>query len=168
MKSNLSVFIVLLLVTSCISISHEAREPAPQEHTTEPVMFELAGSDFEIAKLESGGQAFSNRKYTWNHVPDHLEGVNYTRTAGGIRATMTLEALTPGVLHVAVPADRMLDMVDLGWTLAPLNRESTFAFSSADNQMMALMSRDLDNGETIAIPQLGWAGTLVIFITGLE
>ncbi len=168
MKSITKTFTILVLATSCISIQYEAREPAPPERTNEPVMFELAGSDFEMAKLESGGQAFSNRKYTWNHVPNHLEGVSYTRTAGGVRATMTLETLAPGVLHVAVPADCMLDMVDLGWTLKPLNRESTFAFSSADNQMMVLMSRDLVRGETITIPQLGWAGTLIIFLTGLE
>jgi hypothetical protein len=72
---------------------------------------------------------------------------------------MILLARTQGVVHGTARADRILDMVERGWSLERLNRSNTFACNGADCQVMLLMSRALTNKETLAIPQLGWAGT---------
>ena len=75
---------------------------------------------------------------------------------------MRLEARSTGFLYVATMADCMLDLVDLGWALEMPDRTNTFSYSSADNQLMVVMSRRIVDGEVYDVPQVGWAGTLVL------
>ena len=67
-----------------------------------------------------------------------------------------------GTVFAAVRADRMLELEEVGWKLQKPTRENTFSYSSGDRQLMIVMTRQVKKGEVYLVPQLGWAGTLVI------
>ena len=128
--------------------------------------FELSGGGFAIAELKEGGQSFSNRDYAWARVPKNLEGCRYAQTAGGVVATMLLKAKSSGTVRAAVMVDRMLDFKDHGWTLEMPDRANTFSYTDVDNKLMIVMSRQVEKGQEITLPQVGWAGTLVLLPRG--
>lgn len=167
LPNSMKAPILIALLFSCATIdpSETAREPVHREAHAE--VFELSGHGFEIAHLETGSKAFSNRRYVWLDIPDRFEGVPYTHVAGGVPSTMSVFSDTPGTVYVASRADRMLDLGEMGWNLEPIERDTTFAYNSTDRQLMVLMSHPIGASESLVIPQLGWAGTLVLFIAGV-
>ena len=127
-----------------------------------PAKTEITGNGFEIQELRMDAVAFSNRYYTWADVPEGIEGLLYTRGAGGVPATIHLKAMEAGKVFVAVAASRMLDLKEQGWKLPMPDRANTFTYTDVNQMMMVVLSREVKDGEELDIPQLGWAGTIVL------
>ncbi len=134
--------------------------PVPiSRHETGDLM--ITGAGFEIARLDEGATAFSNRAYIWNGVPEDFQGWSYTRTGGGEPAAIGVRATRDTTLHVATtPAHARKAL--------PAWRPTGTAFAYTDRGMtgMAIFTRPLRGGQEIMIPQGNWTGTLVLVPTG--
>ena len=124
----------------------------------------VRGSGFDMADLRDGGTAFSNRTYVWRGVPKDLAGWRYTRTAGGRLPEIVVEVAGDGYLHVAVPveADTRKALAALrrnGWQL---HESLSFSYSDRGRTRMLVIRRKVQAGSEFRIPQIGWAGTLVL------
>lgn len=118
--------------------------------------FTLVGRDFGIARLENGGKAFSNRAYVWEQLPEPFHGAQYTRTAGGVSATMRVQAERDGVLFAATHEKQGSALH--GWR----NTGRKFRYTDANRTELTVFERALKAGEELNIPQNGWTGTIII------
>jgi hypothetical protein len=117
----------------------------------------MTGYGFEIARLDNGEPAFSNRTYVWENVPERFRGWRITRTAGGERAEINVQAQRDMTLHIAT-ASSQTGMDALGWQ----KTDATFAYTDRGHTVMAIFSRVVKTGEEIVIPQGNWTGGLVL------
>src|SRR5262249_29292028 len=67
--------------------------------------FSVSGTGFELATLDEGARAFSNRKYVWQTVPPSLRGLRYTRVAGGESSHVRVRAKKDATIFAAAKAD---------------------------------------------------------------
>ena len=118
--------------------------------------FVLTGSGFEVARLADGEKAFSNRGYVWADVPPRLPTGYVTRTAGGHTAQITVTAKRDATLRfaAALPAGVPPD----GWGPTGL----VFHYTDGARTALTVWTRPLKAGAQVAIPQVGWAGGLVL------
>lgn len=117
----------------------------------------ITGRGFELAKLDEGGQAYSNRQYVWENVPQRLRGVPFTRTAGGERAEIRVKALRDTTL-VAVTGRGKSAPDWPGWQCS----DETFSYTDGGHTQMAILTRALAAGEEVNVPQENWTGGLVL------
>ena len=78
----------------------------------------VLGDGFVLKTLQNSAQAYSNRPYLWENVPENIEGWNYTRIDGGDTPESHIEVLESG--GVSGTAETM----KLGWTF-----RSEFSFT---------------------------------------
>jgi len=112
----------------------------------------------ENGVLDNGELAFANRKYTWFDVPASLQGWPFTRTSGGEKAFVAVQAKRNTTVTMAI--SRGHAGVDLaGWELAP---GQTFGYSDSGRTPMQVFTKRLDAGERVVIPQGTWTGSLLL------
>ena len=118
----------------------------------------LSGRGFEIGVLDNNHRAFANRNYTWFDVPQKLRGWRYTRTAGGVKATITITGTSDTTLYVATaPSQTGIDLT--GWEKV---EALGFRYTDKGRTRVQVYRRDLPKGKRITIPQGNWSGGLVL------
>ena len=122
---------------------------------------EITGRGFEMRVMRNNALAFKSRTYVWSDVPASIEGLRYTQMQGGGTATVHLKAKEDGEVFVAVVANSMLDLRELGWTLPIPDRSNTFTYSDQARSLMVIMSHKVHEGQELDVPQLGFSGTMV-------
>ena len=137
-------------------VDPKAMEPDP-EQTIETQDVTIEGQRFELATLAEDALAFSNRSYVWKDVPASLSGWQYTKTGGGVRATMAVTAKHDTTLYVAT-AKNSAEKVLSGW----LPMDETFVYTDKNRTPMAVFRRHTQAGETVRLPQGNWTGTLLL------
>lgn len=115
----------------------------------------IEGHRFAVAAFTEDGLAYSNRQYVWKGVPKRLEGWLYTRTGGGVRATMTVTVKKDTTLFAATTEKSASSLA--GWTATG----ETFQYTDHNPTTMAVVRRDVRAGEIIRVPQVSWTGTLI-------
>lgn len=115
----------------------------------------VTGHGFEVAPLAVGAKAFSNRGYVWAGLPADLNADVFTQTAGGVRAEITVQAKRDTTVRFA---GVVTGSVPPGWKSFGL----TLSYSDGNHTVLTVFSRPLKAGETLTIPQNGWAGGLVL------
>jgi hypothetical protein len=119
--------------------------------------FLITGRGFELARLDNGEKAFSNRTYVWENVPERFRRWHVTRTGGGERAEIKVEARRDATLHMATAsAQTRLELT--GWQKS----DATFAYTDRGHTAMTVFSRAVKAGEVVAVPQGNWTGGLVL------
>lgn len=131
-------------------------ELVPTRHET--ASFTVRGRAFEIARLQDGEKAFSNRAYRWHGVPSSLAGWSFTRLGGGEKAPLTLVGKSDSTVRIATAADP--GKVDLrGW-----NPEAeTFHYDDPNKTRVRVFTRTLGKGETLRLPGGNWTGAMLLF-----
>jgi hypothetical protein len=114
----------------------------------------VTGTGFEIKTIQTGGIAFANRHYVWTDVPARFNGWRFTQMKGGHPAEVTIHAAEDCDVYIATaqPPDADWQPVDDG----------TFAYNDKFRTTMHVFGRHLLAQSTVAVPQRGWAGTLVM------
>ena len=119
----------------------------------------VTGTNIESATLKDGQRAFSNRPYTWSGVPQKLAGDRYTRTGGGVAATVKVKAKKDTQL-LAATATTVEGSSDLaGWE--PVQGMS-FTYSDPSKTRMQVYRKSLKAGQEIEVPQGSWTGMIVL------
>jgi hypothetical protein len=132
--------------------------PEPRPVTFEQVDSSVSGYGFEIASLEEGGKAFSNREYTWGEVPAALKGWRYTRTAGGEAAEITVNGKRAGTVMAATVMEQA-GLALAGWEAVP---GMSFTYSDRGRSRMVVFRRMLGPGEALVLPQGNWSGLVLL------
>ena len=114
----------------------------------------VEGVGFRPAILGEGELAFSNRTYRWQGVPAALAGHFILRINGGTTPQIHVTAKRDFTLRVATASASGPP----GWTAEGI----TFGYNANTNTPLYLFSRPMINGEQLALPQLGFTGTLPI------
>lgn len=130
--------------------------PTPLRKETKDLV--IVGAKFAPAALDNGAKAFSNRPYTWEDVPDTLRGWQYTQTAGGEAASLTVTAKTEGTLYAATTTKNG-DTILTGWK----KTGQTFCYTDKNKTKVSVFSRKVKAEDAVTIPQAGWCGTLVLW-----
>ncbi len=137
-------------------IRHAVLDLTPPSTSAAPSALVIAGHGWTPAVLSNGVRAFSNRSYAWTNVPPAFAGWSYTQTSGGVPAEIRVTSRQSGlVFAIAPPAARLT-----GWTPMP---NTTFAYTDRDLTAMCIWSRAVAPDETLALPQSGWTGTLLLW-----
>jgi hypothetical protein len=118
----------------------------------------VEGHRFSVATFRTDEKAYDNRTYVWKDVPKPFSGWRFTRTLGGVAATITVKAKKDAVVHVATAASQEGTSMS-GWEVVP---ESTFAYTDKGKTKMLVFRKELSAGETLGIPQRNWTGGIVL------
>ena len=137
-------------------VDPKAMEPDP-ETKIETDELTVEGRRFETGTLAEDARAFSNRSYIWKEVPASLAEWQYTKTGGGVRATITVTPKCNTTLYVAT-AGNSASKVLTGWQ--PM--EETFLYTDKNRTRMTVFRRHVIAGETIRLSQGNWTGTLLL------
>jgi hypothetical protein len=119
----------------------------------------VEGSGFEIAELEEGAVAFSNRDYVFRDVPARVRGWQFTRLPGGRNAAeiKAKRATAGSIFMVTAPEQEGTDLE--GWAPA---RVETFHYTDPNNRALRVYYRSVEAGEEVSLPQGNWTGGIVI------
>jgi len=120
---------------------------------------QLEGWGFTIDTLGDGVVAFSNRDYVFREVPDRIAGWQFTRLNGGENAArFTAKRDSDGLVYMVTAIDQAgADMT--GWQPED---SGGFHYSDGGKTRLYLLSRHVQAGEPISIPQGNWAGGIVV------
>ncbi|MCW1923401.1 glycoside hydrolase [Luteolibacter arcticus] len=117
----------------------------------------LNGVSYAIGRLETGAQAFSNRGYRWQNVPQALEGKSFTRLNGGAKEILEVTAKRDTVVRIAIATGQT--PIDLaGWTAEKLE----FSYDDSSRTRVVVHSRPLEKGNTLRLPRGNWTGAILI------
>jgi hypothetical protein len=117
----------------------------------------ISGSGFTIATLEENEPAFSNRGYVWQKVPKSIRGARYTKTSGGKKAEIKVQAKRNTVVNV------IMDLDDPGVKLTGWDKTGTdFTYNNGKDAKIVLFRKQVRAGEELSIPQGNWGGVLVL------
>ena len=118
----------------------------------------IEGVGFRPALLANGERAFSNRSYVWQNVPGSLAGKLIARSNGN----QTRE------INVTARRDTTLVVLTASSTGPPgfTQLGVLCGYNAGANTPMYGFSRAMSAGERIAIPQLGFSGTLPVIDVG--
>lgn len=120
----------------------------------------ILGGSCEIAVLENGAKAFSNRGYRWQGIPAGLAGRSFTRLAGWAKDLRKVTAKLDTVVRIATATGQA--GIDLpGWTDEGLE----FSYDDAGNTKVRVYSRPLKAGESLRLPGGNWTGAILILET---
>lgn len=118
----------------------------------------VSGRGWELGRLADGERAFSNRRYVWNDVPEQFRNWVITRTAGGVAADLRIRAGGDMVVWAAA-ADGGSTTLGAGWVAVP---DAEFRYTDRGGTRMRIWKRSVRTGEEVALPQMGWTGTLLL------
>ncbi len=130
-------------------------ESIPVVHET--ALLTIHGSAFEIAPLNNGETAFSNRGYTWHEVPASLEGMSFTRFDGGVKSFTDVIAKSDTTVRIATAMDQERIELD-GWKREPLD----FYYDDSRKTRVHVFSRSLPKDKTLRLPSGNWTGGILI------
>lgn len=133
--------------------------PPPTPVAAECAEFGVKGFDFAIASFEEDALAYGNRKYLWKEVPERFRGWRFTRTEGGVHATMKVTAKVDTVVYAAT-ATTQEGTDTSGWQ--PVD-DLGFYYSTAGKTKMRVFQRQLKAGEEVLVPQTNWSG-MILFL----
>jgi hypothetical protein len=135
----------------------DPREMEPPPKTTfDTATLTIEGRGFTLATLDNDGLAFGNRRYVWREVPASFRGWRYTQTNGGQLAEIAVSAKRQMTLFAATTRARAADV--FGWD----QTDDDFYYTDRGQTPMRVLRRDVKEGQTIALPQRGWTGTLLL------
>lgn len=140
-----------------LTLADSAPQPAAMQIRRVAPGFTIVGTGFEMVRFDEGGAAFSNRNYVWKNLPRAVRGWQYTQTAGGEAAEITLEA-TRDVVVGLVGSPGLADGALRDWIVT----DDEFHYSDKGKTRMALFARKLKSGAKVVVPQDTWTGTLVL------
>ncbi len=132
--------------------------PPPVKTTVQCPDLTVEGFEFEITTLDNDAKAYSNRNYVWKNVPEPYHGWRFTRVGGGVPAKITVTARRDTLVHATTGA-KQEGTDTTGWEVLD---HSGFHYSTKHRTPMLIMRRSLKTGQTLAIPQTNWSGTLVL------
>lgn len=132
-------------------------DPAPAQVT-------VTGKGFAAKPFAQGALAYSDRTYTWTDVPPQLaHGFTFTEIAGGAPAgsvAITAETVTAGFVAVATGDSSMVAKLQSeGWAA---DAALSFHYTDAGRTLMRVLHRTVVAGVTLAIPQGGWTGCVLL------
>jgi hypothetical protein len=123
----------------------------------ETAALRVSGSAFEVATLEDGGAAFSNRAYRWHEVPAALAGASFTRLAGGEKPVLEVTAKADTVVRIATATGQA--KLDLGgWSPLDLG----FHYDDRGKTRLQVFSRSIKQGESLTLPRGNWTGGILL------
>ncbi len=132
--------------------------PPPKPVVGECPGFVVEGFDFFVTRFDEDAVAYGNRGYLWKGVPERFCGWRFTRTEGGLHATIKVTAKRDTVVYAATaPTQEGTDTT--GWR--PVDDQS-FCYTSAGKTRLTVFQRSLKPGEEILIPQTNWSGMIVL------
>ena len=118
---------------------------------------QASGSGFTPSLLENGVLAFSNRNYVWEEVPAEFANSLITRVAGGIPATLQLQATEATQAYIAANIPSPGTALP-GW----ISTGHSFVYNDGSRTRLWLYRRDFSPGQIVQVPQLTWSGTLLV------
>ena len=118
----------------------------------------VEGRMFAVRMLRNGGEAFGNRTYVWEQVPERLRGWRYTQTLGGVAAGLHATAARDTILYMAT-ADHLEGIDTSGWTPEP---DLAFRYTDHARTPLQVFRRAVRAGERVAIPEGNWTGGLLL------
>lgn len=108
----------------------------------------VTGTGFQVQNVRNGERAFSNRDYVWGDVPQNYEGWSFTRSDGKGNPSVKVEAMTAGLVTIAVGADYAAPRAD-GWRR--LGKDSFF-YTDSNKTRLVLFAKEVAAGDVIDIP----------------
>lgn len=117
----------------------------PIHHDT--VELSIAGSSYQIEKLQNDGKAFSNRDYRWHDVPASIAGKSFTHLNGGGKVVLEVTAKKDTLLRIATATDQQPIDLD-GW----LPAGESFHYDDPGRTRVHLFTRELSAGQTLRLP----------------
>ena len=130
-------------------------EPIPPEKF-DTATLSIEGRGFKLATFDNDALAFGNRTYVWRDVPAAFRGWRYTQTNGGQLAAITVTAKQQTTLFAAT-TKAMAAKVS-GWT----ETDDGFHYTDGGQTEMRVLKRDVEQGQTVTLPQGGWTSTLLL------
>jgi hypothetical protein len=145
-----------------ISLADSAIPPdelqGPPKIRTATDDYSVEGTRIAVATLREGGRAYGNRDYVWKAVPERFAGWRYTRTQGGVRASVKVTASRDTTVYAATATTQSgADMT--GWE--PLAGVS-FYYSDRGRTRMHVFKRSLRAGRSLEVAQRNWSGTILL------
>lgn len=119
-------------------------------------VFDVQGTGFELKVLRDGATAFSNRDFTWQKVPEALDGWRFTQIAGGDTPRIELVIKKGGIVFTATNSPEKLE--EEGW----LSIEGLLLQYSDPRGSMTLLAKEFKAGDKLQIVHRGWTGTMVL------
>jgi len=132
--------------------------PPPKPVIGECSDFSVEGFDFAITSFDEHAIAYGNRKYLWKDVPERFRGWRFTRTDGGLHATINVTAKRDTTIYAATALTQEGTNTE-GWL--PIDGP-TFYYTSAGKTRMTILQRSLKSSDTILVPQTNWSGMIVL------
>lgn len=132
--------------------------PPPKPVVGESADLAVEGFDFLVARFDEDAIAYGNRQYLWKDVPERFRGWRFTRTDGGLHATIEVTAKRDTMVFAAT-ATSQEGTNTAGWD--PVDGLS-FYYTSAGKTRLAVVQRSLKAGEAVLIPQANWSGMIVL------
>jgi hypothetical protein len=127
--------------------------------TIESADVAVTGTGFTSEVLEDGAKSWTNRTYRWVNVPAELKGARYTRMNGGVPAEVKVRAKRDTTVLVFTDINEKQTRLP-GW------QKTKMSFtSSGNNADIVVFSNKIYAGQEIKVPQVNWAGTMVV-VTG--
>jgi hypothetical protein len=139
----------------------ESAEPTYRGAPAHAARIRASADGHVLATLRDGERAWSNRDYAFAEVPDFLVGWQFTRRAGGETATISIDAIGFGRVHVATRTDVEMPQP---WTRATGLR---FMYNDKARTPMQVWQRTVSPGMRLNIPQFTWTGAIVIAPPGM-
>ena len=130
-------------------------DPLPIEKLETPTLT-VEGRGFKPAPFDNDAPAFGNRNYAWRGVPGEFRGWRHTQTNGGGFAAITVTAKQPTTLFVATTKATAASIS--GW----IETDDSFHYTDRGQTEMRILRRDVERGQTLALPQASWTGTLLL------
>jgi len=118
----------------------------------------VEGRGFTLGTLRDGVEAFGNRNYVWEQVPETLQGWRYTQTFGGVTADMNATVKRDTTLYMAT-APHLPGVDTSGWEPVP---NLKFRYTDAARTPLQVFQRTMKAGARVAIPQGNWTGGLLL------
>jgi hypothetical protein len=129
-----------------------------QAVSCETADLDLSGAGWTISKLADNQQAFANRNYIWQGVPEKYRNWRITQTLGGERAEIRVKAKRDTTLLAATATNQTgIDLA--GWSTAA---SSAFHYTDTNKTAMTIYCRALTAGEELVVPQGNWTGMIVL------
>jgi hypothetical protein len=150
--------------TATVAEKHPPPEPGPVPLAE----VEITGTDFGMVPFKNGGRAFSNRDYVWVGIPNELNGMEFTQTAGRgtaqeekIKASIYVKALKAGNVCIVTDVDPRA-LLSQGWNRTPLTFRVNLGKKLSSD--FAVLTKPFAAGETEDIPQFdrSFSGTIVL------
>jgi len=121
----------------------------------------IEGTNCRVSTIGSEKIAYGNRKYVWRELPTAYEGWRYTRTDGGVRATLKVTASRETTVRFATAKNQGGIVIPDDW--APIEGAAgQFYYTDAGKTKLYIFERELAVGQSVDIPQGNWSGGILL------